>query len=94
MALWSIANILLLIFSIIKLASLLRFYKAFSRFIKLMGRVFIDTFAFGIFFLVSIFIFSLILQAAGMKVDEHTGEHDDDAETEYPILGRGVKYLI
>ena len=40
MAAWALINILMIVFMVIKMISLLRFYKAFSRFVKLIGRVF------------------------------------------------------
>jgi len=36
----------------------------------------------------------MILQAAGMKVDENSGDYGDNEKTDYPIIGRGMKYAL
>ena len=95
MAWWAIYNILLIICLVIKLVSLLRFFQIFSRFVALVGKVFYDTVPFMMFFIGAVYVFSLILMASGMIVEENSGHLGDDSdETDYPILGRGVKFAL
>jgi len=82
MGLWGMGNVVLILFTVMKIMSLLRIYPKVGNFVKLIQMVFIDSMMFTTFFVGWIYVFSLMFQAVGIAIN------DED----YPEITNSWKY--